>query len=440
MQVLSSVSFTYSLRCATQFVVLVAVALVCASLALASNASASGYSQLVSKAGADLRAGRATQALTESNRAIAMAPQRWPAYVVSDGALQMEGHYDRAIGDYSKSLPLAPEEKRAAIRQLLRRCLSAEAAAQPHSRSGLDATAPGAQGPATGAREAEATYDDLVNFITRAVAAAGVPQLNPADGSEKARYSISFDGCTGFTVVLRFEWGYETSRDHSIETLTYAFKFGHVYFWAPNSEEQLGIASLDGAGQWHFDEEGPSPFSYQGTLSPADPDIAQYKKANGTAILLGGDVHLVDWVYFGFPGTEGTPAQLVNAFKRLDESCKRATPLEAGTSSPQAELRLWDVVRNSTNPSDFGAYLQRYPSGRFAAEAQRRRTALEAIVKQQEHNAQTARCTTALNQCLVAPSPCQSNPNDVLCADPAREEQREQDECRSTFNLCLTGN
>jgi tetratricopeptide (TPR) repeat protein len=47
------------------------------------------------------------------------------------------------------------------------------------------------------------------------------------------------------------------------------------------------------------------------------------------------------------------------------------SPATAGNVT-QAEIVLWESIKNSTNPSDFQTYLNQYPKGAFAALAQRR--------------------------------------------------------------------
>ncbi len=91
---------------------------------------AAGYNQLVAEAQADLKAGNTAQALTESQKAIAMVPSQWQAYVVAGGALQVEQQYDKAIDDFTKALEYAPEARKDAVRGLLEKCVKAQDAAQ----------------------------------------------------------------------------------------------------------------------------------------------------------------------------------------------------------------------------------------------------------------------------------------------------------------------
>lgn len=70
------------------------------------------------------------------------------------------------------------------------------------------------------------------------------------------------------------------------------------------------------------------------------------------------------------------------------ESATAATPPSAGppvqaesvalrTAEPvELELAFWESIKESENPTEFSAYLERYPSGTFAALAQTRRQAL----------------------------------------------------------------
>ncbi len=105
-----------------------------ATLGLLLSAMAAGqtanYNQLIAQAQADLQAGNAAQALTESQKAIAAAPSRWEAYVVAGGALQMEQQYDKAVDDFTQALKLAPAAKQTGVKNLLEKCIRAQVAAQ----------------------------------------------------------------------------------------------------------------------------------------------------------------------------------------------------------------------------------------------------------------------------------------------------------------------
>jgi len=72
-----------------------------------------------------------------------------------------------------------------------------------------------------------------------------------------------------------------------------------------------------------------------------------------------------------------------------------------------AELSFWDAIKTSTDPSDFKAYLEQYPKGRFAALA-RNRAAPKPVVVTSDPNAPVQQ-QVAVNQPvspnLVKPSP-----------------------------------
>jgi hypothetical protein len=60
--------------------------------------------------------------------------------------------------------------------------------------------------------------------------------------------------------------------------------------------------------------------------------------------------------------------------------------LAAGAQTPapsdplRMEMVFWESVRNSTDPADFKAYLEKYPTGNFAALARNRLASLEKVV------------------------------------------------------------
>ncbi len=104
--------------------------LLCVISASFASAQTADYDQLVAQAQADLKAGNAAQALTESQKAIDSAPSRWEAYVLAGGALQVEQQYDKAVDDFTQALKLAPAAKQAGIKNLLEKCIQAQTAAQ----------------------------------------------------------------------------------------------------------------------------------------------------------------------------------------------------------------------------------------------------------------------------------------------------------------------
>lgn len=122
-----------------------AVLMLCSFLASTVGGQASNYDQLVAQAQADLKAGNAAQALTESQKAIAAAPSRWEAYVVAGGALQVEQQYDEAVDDFTKALEHAPSAKKAAVRVLLEKCILAQTAAHSNPAPATTASTPAAQ-------------------------------------------------------------------------------------------------------------------------------------------------------------------------------------------------------------------------------------------------------------------------------------------------------
>jgi uncharacterized caspase-like protein/peptidoglycan hydrolase-like protein with peptidoglycan-binding domain len=68
-------------------------------------------------------------------------------------------------------------------------------------------------------------------------------------------------------------------------------------------------------------------------------------------------------------------------FKPLDLETAQTGPASAATeagSSSSSDAIVWSVIQGSTNPTDFGIFLEKYPQSPFAAFAQSRLTALAA--------------------------------------------------------------
>jgi len=120
------------------------LALTASALPMALLAQTADYNRVVAQARADLSAGRYDAAFDESNDAIQLDASRWEAYLVAGSALQDKKPYDgRAVAYYTKALELAPEPKKAAVRDLLEQCKKLSAASSPK----VSAPAATAEGP-----------------------------------------------------------------------------------------------------------------------------------------------------------------------------------------------------------------------------------------------------------------------------------------------------
>ena len=86
----------------------------------------------------------------------------------------------------------------------------------------------------------------------------------------------------------------------------------------------------------------------------------------------------------------------------LAESGASPAPKEStSATTTQAEIVLWKSIENSTNPSDFSAYLKQYPQGAFAVLATSRLNQTEQRTAQQQQQ-QAAQQTTALQNSGLA--------------------------------------
>lgn len=87
------------------------------------------YASLVAQAQADLDAGNLSKSLDESQRAIKLDPNRWQGYIAAAGALEQQKMFDAAVDSFTDALAKAPEDKRAAIKELLQKCMQEKLAA-----------------------------------------------------------------------------------------------------------------------------------------------------------------------------------------------------------------------------------------------------------------------------------------------------------------------
>jgi tetratricopeptide (TPR) repeat protein len=94
-------------------------------------AQTADYTSLVAQAKSDLSAGRNTEALAGSQKAIGIDPSRWEAYLIAGSALENQKQFDPAIDNYTKALERAPEAKKAGARSVLEQCMREKLSAAP---------------------------------------------------------------------------------------------------------------------------------------------------------------------------------------------------------------------------------------------------------------------------------------------------------------------
>jgi formylglycine-generating enzyme required for sulfatase activity len=80
------------------------------------------------------------------------------------------------------------------------------------------------------------------------------------------------------------------------------------------------------------------------------------------------------------PNATLPPTNKTAPAKKTTPPPKKSTPRKRTTSGNASadEIAFWASIKDSTDPEDFKAYLQQYPSGRFAALAKNRLKTLEA--------------------------------------------------------------
>jgi len=93
--------------------------------------SGPAYDALVQQGKTQLQAGDNDAALTSANAAIKANADRWEAYAVAGGALMNLKRYEEAADQFGHAIDHAPEAKQAGLRDLRRKCLSAETAIAP---------------------------------------------------------------------------------------------------------------------------------------------------------------------------------------------------------------------------------------------------------------------------------------------------------------------
>src|SRR5215831_8594748 len=76
----------------------------------------------------------------------------------------------------------------------------------------------------------------------------------------------------------------------------------------------------------------------------------------------------------GGTGKENTNAQKAGP---TPKKTPRRTTHQTKPGNDKDEIEFWDSIKNSTDPEDFKAYLQKYPNGKFAILASNRLKKLE---------------------------------------------------------------
>jgi hypothetical protein len=174
--------------------------LCCVSSAVSFGQSIANYDASVKQGKAQLQAGNNDAALASANAAIKLDGTRWEAYAVAGGALINLKRYDDAEGQLGHAIALAPDEKQAGLRDLLKQCET------------LKATALASSG---GATDSGPSYAETVRYIQDKIRAASYPtptiQLNGLIGGkleiaytvtfDDAKYTFGADGCSSITIT-----------------------------------------------------------------------------------------------------------------------------------------------------------------------------------------------------------------------------------------------
>lgn len=300
------------------------------------------YDQLISKAQAHLNGGQADYAVRESEAAITLAPQRWQAYVLAGGALQVEGNYDQAIGDFTQALKLAPASKQTAVKNLLEKCMRAQIAATSTPLS-QPPSSPAPLDPPGGSPDQGPSYHDTVEWIMAHMAEAGIPQNDNTSANEFASfkqsqlYSITVQSCDSFTIRWHLSTvetptgaGASGSFDAGGFDAVFQFDIRHVSFASANSPEGVEVLALDGVGNWHFhsdsgaDDTSPIDWSSELSFDALKGRWKDFKSGGGSAYAWeGGTVVPGITIPLGEkPGTENMAPHMLKAFQHLIDICK----------------------------------------------------------------------------------------------------------------------
>ena len=144
------------------------------------------------------------------------------------------------------------------------------------------------------------------------------------------------------------------------------------------------------------------PFHFKPVVSPARPPSDGAVEAYAAAKRLG-TVAAFAAVVDRFPG---------NA--HAERARAQIASLEAGKTSPEVELLFWESVKDTENPTELRAYLDRYPDGAFAVLARVRLKRLEDAVSG------SAQAQPGVE--VAASAPPESLPSPATLTGPTPEE------------------
>jgi tetratricopeptide (TPR) repeat protein len=179
-------------------------------------AQAPEYDKVVAEARADLAAGHYQEALASSRKATGIDPSRWEAYLIAGSALQNQKQFGPAIDNYDSALALAPESKKAGVRQLLEQCKREKLTA---------ASSPATSAPATTTQSP--TFKETLDWLISKNAQEGYTYTtvsyfpngahsDPDTAQQQSPFGLSPDGVQCMAAIGRSTIDFSKSTPNSV--------------------------------------------------------------------------------------------------------------------------------------------------------------------------------------------------------------------------------
>ena len=162
------------------------------------------------------------------------------------------------------------------------------------------------------------------------------------------------------------------------------------------------VTGTDGRQQPWTHSSLRKPFHFKPVVSPARPPSDGAVEAYADAERLG-TVAAFAAVVDRFPGSA-----------HAERARAQIAGLDAGKTSTEVELLFWESVKDSENPAELRAYLDRYPEGAFAVLARARLERLEDAVSDSAQ--------AQLGVEVVASAPPDSPPSPAMLTGPSPED------------------
>ncbi|HEX8068535.1 MAG TPA: redoxin domain-containing protein [Pyrinomonadaceae bacterium] len=181
-----------------------------------------------------------------------------------------------------------------------------------------------------------------------------------------------------------------------------AHQYNNDSYWTvkltvSNGAYKIDYPSLGCGGYWTLTGRRPNVFNFKEKITYNPPGCVD----NGTVVLIRRGANQLYFSFSSLPsGQETSSATLTRNLVPAAPKTARADAMTGGNQNtapgtgnqnitrgaadPASELTFWESIRNSNDPEDYQAFLDKYPQGTFAALARRRLQTLRQGTKTEQ--------------------------------------------------------